>query len=291
MNGFRNFIKWGLYPFSWLAILCLFYLAILGKISFQQAYGYLLPGLVISYLFLEYAIPFEKKWSMTWRSLFSDLKYLVVNGSTIAVVATVLGFFAITTSGQSNGYASGWPMGLQIAAILLAFELVNYSMHRLMHEARGKIGSFLWKSHAAHHLPDKVYIFMHVAGHPINTILTQVLSIILPIWLMGYDQSVVTLFLMINAMHGLISHFNVDARLGYFNYLFVGPELHRYHHSAKMSEAKNYGATLSVYDQLFGTFVYRPGCPPEELGISQAQNYPAYNNIISVMKLPFTRVK
>ena len=97
------------------------------------------------------------------------------------------------------------------------------------------------------------------------------------------------MFLMINGMHGLISHFNVDIRMGVANYLFVGPELHRYHHSANVDESKNYGATLSIFDQLFGTFVYNPGKAPKELGVDPATGLPAYERFFAVLKLPFSR--
>lgn len=291
MNFVKFAVRWGLYPLSWAVILCLFSLALFEHISFEQAYGYMLPGLFVTYLVLERVVPYERRWAMTWRSFFLDFKYMVINGATIALVKTVLGFYAISTLGQSDGFASSLPFIIQLISILMIFEFMNYSIHRIMHEARGETGTFLWKVHAAHHLPDRVYILMHVAGHPINAVIVQTMVIVLPIWLMGYDQSVVTLFLMLNAMHGLISHFNVDVRLGYLNYIFIGPETHRYHHSARMSEAKNYGATISLYDQMFGTFIYRQGMPPENLGVSKGQGLPAYGNILQVLKLPFTKQK
>ncbi|MGB7184692.1 MAG: sterol desaturase family protein [Burkholderiaceae bacterium] len=97
----------------------------------------------------------------------------------------------------------------------------------------------------------------------------------------------VAVFLMVNSMHGLISHFNVDMRIGWLNYIFVGPELHRYHHSASRDEAKNYGATTAVYDLLFGSFVYRPGLPPDHLGVDGGRQQPEYEDFLRVMKLPF----
>jgi sterol desaturase/sphingolipid hydroxylase (fatty acid hydroxylase superfamily) len=88
-------------------------------------------------------------------------------------------------------------------------------------------------------------------------------------------------------MHGLFSHFNVDIRAGWMNYLFVGTELHRYHHSANVAEAGNFGATLSVFDLIFGTFVYRPGLPPQELGVTG--DLPPYERFAAVLALPFQR--
>jgi len=109
----------------------------------------------------------------------------------------------------------------------------------------------------------------------------------LPIWFIGYQPEAVLIFLVVNAFHGIGSHFNVDMRIGWANYIFVGPEVHRHHHSIKISEAKNYGATLTVWDQIFGTFVYRPTISPAELGTDQKSNLPNYRNVLSVLLLPF----
>lgn len=38
--------------------------------------------------------------------------------------------------------------------------------------------------------------------------------------------------------------------MGWMNHVFIGPELHRYHHSADFNEAVNQGATLSLFDVL-----------------------------------------
>jgi sterol desaturase/sphingolipid hydroxylase (fatty acid hydroxylase superfamily) len=43
-----------------------------------------------------------------------------------------------------------------------------------------------------------------------------------------------------------VSHFNVNSRVAWLNYLLVGTELHRYHHNADPTEAKNFGAVVSI---------------------------------------------
>ena len=42
-----------------------------------------------------------------------------------------------------------------------------------------------------------------------------------------------------------------------------------------------------VYDLLFGTFVCRPGVPPDELGVSRHTGLPAYERFGQVLALPF----
>jgi sterol desaturase/sphingolipid hydroxylase (fatty acid hydroxylase superfamily) len=258
-----------------------------GHIEPRNGWLVMVLSLAGIYMVLERLVPYEKRWSMTARSFGNDLKYMVGNGAAIGVFSTVLGLFAITTAGQTQGIASDWPFLVQLLALVLIFEALQYGLHRFEHEGTGRIGQFFWRVHSAHHLPDKVYVAMHVAGHPINAILVQGVIIIVPIWLMGYSEMAVVVFLMINSMHGLISHFNVDARIGWMNYLFIGPELHRYHHSANASGAKNYGATMTLFDLMFGSFVYRPGTAPARLGVQDPQHYPLYGEFLRVLQLPF----
>lgn len=283
----RAAVRWGLYPLSWVVTLTGFYQINYTGADPRQVWMMCSGFLVVLYLLIEWQFPYEERWAMSFRSFLADLRFIAVNGAFMAGLTAALALLTITVSGDLTGPAQNWPLPLQVVVCLLVFEAINYVLHRAMHELKGPLGRFLWLSHAAHHLPPRLYLMMHAVFHPLNALFIQTLAIILPIWLMGYDQKAVTMFLMINGLHGLISHFNVDVRMGWLNYIFVGPELHRYHHSARIAESKNYGATLSIYDWIFGTFVYRPGIPPEDLGVMPDSGLPAYENTLEVLRLPF----
>lgn len=280
-------IRYGLYPASWVLMLLGFHRIMAWGHDPMSVWAQTIGILAPVYLLVEFRFPYQGRWSMTWRSFATDLKYVVSNGAVLAGISAVLGMVSITIAGTQQGPASDWPILGQVLSALLIFEAINYSLHRAMHQMRGPVGRFLWHSHAAHHLPPRVYLVVHAVFHPVNALFVQVLAITLPLWAMGYGPEAIAIFLMLNAMHGLISHFNVDIRIGWMNYLFVGPELHRYHHSAKMDEALNFGATLPIFDLLFGTFVYRPGVPPQDLGVAEGSDLPEYQQFLSVMALPF----
>ena len=285
----RRIIRWWLYPVSWAWI-------VFGLLRFLQmdvderpAWFLITLPLLLVYLAIELALPLQGRWSMSRRNLASDIAYIALAGGSLGLLSAALAMVSITISGQADGPARGWPLWLQVPVQFLVFEFLNYWLHRAMHEMRGPLGRFLWSIHAAHHLPRGLYLLMHAVSHPINAMIIQGVAIILPIWFMGYRPEAVLIFLVVNAFHGIISHFNVDIRMGWANYLFVGPELHRFHHSADVTEAKNYGATLSVWDQLFGTFVYRSGGMPAELGTAPDAGLPDYRQIPAVLALPFKR--
>lgn len=286
-NRTRRVVRWGLYPASWIWIIYALNRFLAMGVDERPAWILITLPLLLTYLFVELTLPMQKRWSMSWRTLLPDVAYIASSGATVALVSAGLAMLTITLSGNAAGPARNWPIAVQVPVLFLVFEFMNYHIHRGMHDLRGPLGSLLWRIHAAHHLPNRLYLLMHAVSHPLNAVLIQGGAIILPIWLMGYSPEAVLIFLVVNAFHGIISHFNVDLRLGWANYVFVGPEVHRYHHSADATEAKNYGATLTLWDQIFGTFVYRPGRAPRDLGVAPDANLPAYRQIPAVLALPF----
>jgi sterol desaturase/sphingolipid hydroxylase (fatty acid hydroxylase superfamily) len=109
----------------------------------------------------------------------------------------------------------------------------------------------------------------------------------LPLYFLGLPPEAVILVNLIVGVQGILSHSNLDLRAGWFNYIFVGPELHRYHHSADLKEAGNYAVALSVIDLLFGTFIYKPGQLPDRIGVGTPSDYPRSVEVWKVLLLPF----
>jgi sterol desaturase/sphingolipid hydroxylase (fatty acid hydroxylase superfamily) len=238
---------------------------------------------------LEAIFPFDRRWRMTGRSFRRDLKYLVVNGATLHATTLFLALLSVTLPSAGGGPLAGLPIPLAVPIALLVFESLQYWQHRLSHELEGPVGRVLWHVHVAHHLPDRVYVLMHAAGHPLNGFIVRGLVTIIPLWALGLQPNALLLVNMIIVLHGVLSHSNLDLRAGFANYLLVGPELHRFHHSADPREARNYAAVLSVLDLLFGTFVHRPGRAPDRLGVAEPDRYPRSEDIRQVLALPFRR--
>ncbi|MCH8619628.1 sterol desaturase family protein [Undibacterium sp. TS12] len=284
---FIRFIRFGFYPVSLVLTLTFIYLStqkLLGNP--KQAYAVYLLVLIGSMLFLEWYMPARRDWSMTWRSfLHRDVPMMLVNG--VALAGTNFCLTALTqwlgTGAGSTHWLPWW--GEACAAILIS-DFLWYWVHRYSHEGQGRFGQWLWKTHVAHHLPRQVYVFMHVVGHPINGAYVRAILLLPPVFL-GFSTEAIFAAATLTGLQGLVSHFNVDVRAGYLNYIFMGTELHRYHHGAALNEGKNYGAVITIWDQLFGSFDYRPDTVPEALGVHEPQAYPESDKVLQVMLIPF----
>jgi sterol desaturase/sphingolipid hydroxylase (fatty acid hydroxylase superfamily) len=282
-------VQWATWPVLFLGALTAALHAIASGWSYGAVYIGILLAVVVTLVTFEALFPLRQDWRMTRRSFLRDLKYIAGSAVTVTGVNALFGLAAIELGTGRVGPLTDLPLYLAVPAALLAVDFVQYWWHRAMHEASGPLGRFLWRVHAAHHLPDRVYVLMHVAGHPLNGLIVRGFVMLLPLYYLGATAETVLLFNVVSNVQGLISHCNADLRAGWFNYIFVGTELHRYHHSADIDESKNYAVTLSLLDVLFGTFRHRPGIPPARLGVADVASYPESNQFWRVMWLPFAR--
>jgi sterol desaturase/sphingolipid hydroxylase (fatty acid hydroxylase superfamily) len=241
----------------------------------------------LSLLMLETLYPMRKEWQMTARSFFHrDVKYFALTGTTLALTTWALARLGIELGGRGTEVATNLPLPAAVVVGILTVEFLQYWQHRFSHKARCKVGRFLWRTHAPHHLPDGVYVLMHVASHPLNWFLVRLITIV-TLWTLGIQPEAVAFIVMITGVQGVIGHTNIDLRAGWLNYALVGTELHRSHHGAGPEDGLNYGVTTPFWDILFGTFRYSPGVAPQRLGVRDPDTYPSSYRVRDILLLPF----
>ncbi len=281
-------LRYLLYPLLLATTLLVIHWAVRDQWDLKRTLWCYLVGLLLILILIERLAPMSPAWGMTRSSFLRDLKYLVGSGITIAVVRALFGTLAIWFGARHQGLLAQTSVAASVVIFFVVFEFVQYWFHRLSHEGHGALGRFLWKVHLAHHLPDRVYVVMHGVFHPINALITAFLlqSCML---LLGLSPQAAFAAMLLIDLQTMISHFNVDVRAGWLNYLFIGTELHRYHHSENVDEAKNYGTVIPLWDLVFGTSLYQPARPPTRLGLDGSSAYPSSQKLLSVLTLPFRR--
>lgn len=202
----------------------------------------------------ERIIPYRREWTPTAPELIDDGVFMVL---VQILLPLVLGWIAIfwvqrflAGAGLTfNLWPSAWPIAAQVLLKILAGDLLRYWLHRASHTA-----SPLWRLHAVHHAPTKLYALNVFRFHPLDKML-QFLGDTLPFILLGVGPEVLAFYFVIYAVSGLFQHSNIDVRLGWFNYVVSGPEVHRWHHSRVIAESNaNYAHTFAGWDVLFGTW-------------------------------------
>jgi len=284
----NRFITYALYPLLLLAMLGYAYYEVSGPANqLGHYYGYYLLALVGVMLAVEILHPLKREWRMTRRTFLKrDLPFMIIGGVTIGL-ANYLAGVAIVELGllRSTAHAA-LPLLPSVVLVIVIGDFFWYWIHRWSHESQTVAGQWMWKVHVAHHLPQQVYLFMHGVAHPLNTIVVR-LILTVPFFLLGFSAESLFVANLVIGLQGLFSHFNANIRAGWLNYVLMGTELHRYHHSANYDEAKNYGATTPLWDILFGTFYYQPDRVPERLGVRSPEHYPDSIRPLAILALPF----
>ncbi len=193
------------------------------------------------------------------------LARIVFNG-TIALGYARLGHALLPS--EWAGVLSTRPVWLQALVLLVVLDVLFYFMHRLKHRWH-----WWWRLHETHHSSVDLDFFSSVRFHPLEKILDR--SIFLtPIFVLGPSDWTIVVWSCTDAFFGMFIHANVTWRIGWLKYVFVGPEMHRWHHVADPALREcNYGNNFSFCDWIFGT-AYVSERDPAGFGLEDAA-YPA----------------
>lgn len=238
-----------------------------------------------SVIAFEFLTPHKIDWKPKTSDVTADALFmLVVQVLLPRGLSFVVAYYVLTSLESSNWTLGLWPdawnIGLQVGLMVLFADFFRYWLHRWMHETRR-----LWKFHAVHHSPKKLYWLNVGRFHPIDKTL-QFLFDALPFIILGVREDVLALYFVFYSINGFFQHCNIELQLGPLNYLISGPQLHRWHHSRISDEANsNYGNNIIVWDLLFGTYFLPKSRHVEELGLLN-RSYPL--DFVSQMQTPFS---
>ena len=224
-----------------------------------------------------------------WRPKIDDVKndviYMLIVQTILPKVLAFLSALILLRFVQSNdlSFSSYWPHHLpnwaQAIAMILIADFLRYWFHVASHK-----NSFLWRFHAVHHSPKKLYWINTGRFHPIEKA-AQFVFDALPFIILGINESVLALYFVFYAVNGFYQHSNIKLKFGILNYLISTAELHRWHHSCIERESNsNYGNNTIVWDLLFGTRFLPVARNIEKVGLKNT-NYPL--SFLDQLKTPF----
>lgn len=269
-----------------MAMTILAYFAILNSTGNIFFASYAPPTLAaITIILLERVIPYRAEWAPNRSDLLNDLTFMLC---VQILLPMFLSFFIAHwllqhIPEQQKFLASMWPQNLgifwQALLMLLIVDFFRYWLHRANHNFKP-----LWRLHAVHHSPLKLYWVNTGRFHPIEKGF-QFLVDSFPFILAGVSREVLALYFLIYSTNGFFQHCNIDLKLGWLNYIMSGPELHRWHHSKLIKESNNnYGSTLIVWDLLFRSYFNPRDRTVDQLGLL-VHDYPL--DFLAQLQTPF----
>lgn len=258
-----------------------------GVNSLLVVYGFVV-FLWLLFVVLEQLMPYRKAWNQPDGDVANDVISALVAYLFIPLLLKPFYIIAIlsiaslvSTSVGSDIWPHDWPMWTQLALMLLAGDAGRYWGHRAAHEI-----PILWRFHAIHHSPNRLWFFNGMRQHPVDKLVFMASELLFPV-LLGASGEVLGLYLLATAICGYFQHTNMDVKLGPFYYIFNIVDLHRWHHSQCIEESNNnYGNNLIVYDILFGTRYLPSDKAVDEIGLLNP-DYP--KSYLGQLVAPFKR--
>lgn len=211
--------------------------------------------------------PLRRDWQPSRAELAEDARSLGLNAlvDALADLALNASLLALLAGRAPAAWWSALPAWLGLPLLIVMGELAPFALHRWAH--RSALG---WRFHGLHHRPQTLNAANSVLVHPLNLLWNKLARSL--VWaLLAAPAPWLLWAALFMQIQSLAVHANVRGRMGWLNYLIGTAELHRWHHSVRLDEAHNYGTAVPLWDQLFGSFVYRPGAQPERLGWSLAE--------------------
>jgi len=208
------------------------------------------------------------------RETAVDLGFVVLTAgvSNPMAEAAVIGVVASVVGTAEPGLVAHLPLAAAFVLLLLVDGCGDYWSHRLAHEL-----PWWWKLHSVHHAPHRMVALNNFRIHPLDLGL-KVLFRLAPVLLLGFSAEAIALAGAFKGVTLAFQHADADLRHGWLNRILSTNSLHRWHHSAARGEAgSNYGSTLSIFDQLFGTYLLPPEeDDPDEMGLFDERHYPVH---------------
>ena len=228
----------------------------------------------------------SQRWVTNWG-------ITIANTVLLRLMAVALPLLAVGAAVDAQ--AQGWglfnavalPSWIEVIAAILILDLVIWGQHLITHKV-----PLLWRLHQVHHADVDMDVTTAIRFHPIEIGLSMILKIGV-VYLLGPAALAVILFeIMLNGT-AMFNHANIRLPLwldAIVRRVLVTPDMHRVHHSVHRDEHdSNYGFALSIWDQMFGTYIAQPraGHDDMEVGLEWQDDRPA--RLGWSLSLPFAR--
>lgn len=187
-----------------------------------------------------------------WKHLKID-----VVSFALAILMNRISQYSITGSLNAHAPAAilgGWaalrglPSSMRIFLAIMLADFVIYWIHRAQHG----FGP-LWQTHQWHHSTQQLYWFSGFRVSFLHTFIYNIPEAAVPILVFNLSPLEVSVAYSIALLIQFWEHTNLNIDIGPLRYFFITPAYHRVHHSVDHNR-RNFGATFSLWDRIFGTY-------------------------------------
>lgn len=218
----------------------------------------LLVGGITLFWFLEGVLPLYnfnyKKWKHAIPNFFFTFTTILINFALAFLLVKTADWVKLNDFGIIN-WLPAMPFWLYV---LLAVLLLDFIGAYLAHFVEHKVG-VLWMVHLVHHTDHEVDTTTANRHHPLESVIRFVFTLF-GIFIIGAPIGAVMLYQSMSLVFTQLTHANIrlPKKLDkVISYVLISPDMHKVHHHYKLPYTdSNYGNIFSIWDRLFGTYMY-----------------------------------
>ena len=248
---------------------------LVGGITFFWILEGSIPLFIFSYNKLKHSIP----------NFFFTLTTILINFSLAFLLLKSSDWVSNNNFGLIHLYY--FPLWIKVILGILLLDLVGaYLAHYVEHNVKP-----FWMIHLVHHSDHKVDTTTANRHHPLESLIRFSFTL-LGVFISGAPIGVVMLYQSLSIISTQFTHANIrlSKKLDKFiSYIFVSPDMHKIHHHYRLPYTdKNYGNIFSIWDRIFGTFIYYER-EKIKYGVDVFPNEDKNSNIKDLLVQPFQK--
>ncbi len=252
----------------------------------------LVSGMLLLWV-IEGAIPMlslnyrKNKWKHASVNFSFTLIHLLIHTGFAVFIVLISDYCAQAGIGLVQ-----WSNASILWTIIISFLVLDFFGGWLVHMVEHKM-PLLWRFHVVHHSDNNVDVTTGLRHHPVESVLRGIFFLA-GVIVAGAPMYAVMIFQTLLVLSTQFTHANIrlprwiDKPL---SYVFVSPGMHKVHHHWKQPYTdSNYGAVLSIWDRLLGTYRH---LDPSEIKYGLDRYYPNEEdeNLGMLMKKPFGKLQ
>ncbi|MEM7085906.1 MAG: sterol desaturase family protein [Bacteroidota bacterium] len=194
-----------------------------------------------------------KKWRHAKANLILLFFVMIINA--VFGVATAGVFIWLQESQFGLLHLFEAPVWVELIAAILILDLIaQYGVHFFLHKV-----PVMWRLHIVHHSDKHVDASTGTRHHPIDFVVRESFAL-LAVVITGMPISFYFFYRILSVLFTYWTHANISLPIGLdkaLSLIIVTPNMHKFHHHFELPWTdSNYGNMFSIWDRMFGTFVY-----------------------------------
>jgi len=250
----------------------------------------ILIGGITFFWILEGTVPLflfnYKKWKHAIPNFFFTLTTILINFLLAFLLLSASDWVVLNQFGFIN-FFKNLPLILEVFIAILLLDFIGAF---LAHYVEHKVNP-LWMIHLVHHSDHNVDTTTANRHHPLESLIRFIFTLF-AIIIVGAPIGYVMLYQSLSVVSTQFNHANIKLPKKLdklISYLLVSPDMHKIHHHYRLPYTDaNYGNIFSIWDRIFGTYMY---LDREKIvyGVDVFPDKKKNSNILDLLKQPFQK--